>query len=480
MKKRITIVALVLLLAVLSITNGSLWDDEICRVVDPISGDLKATIHTALGYAQPGYMLYMLLWTGLIGSTEFLLRCSNLIFAAIAAVYAMKVVSAKGWPVWYALVFFAHPMFIYYMDEATPYIVVYALALAFTYHVFCVGDFHSVRNIVCINVAYLLGVFMHFMFGFIIMFYFTRCILRFREKKGSMRRHIGVMLCFSPFYLGLLYLYLTRLNKTQTGFGLKSVLYIIYSFLGLQGAGLSRNDLRAGNFQNLQMWQIVFLLLFVIALVLILCLAGRELKGFLARNREMLLSLAVFFVVICLAAKIVDLGLWERHCMTALPVCMICACDLFSCVYRRSKGGQLAIILYFALIIGSCLNIRLNYYYACDDHKGAAKKITEWLADEDAIVLTTRGEDGYYPIRQSAVDPKEQIIYLKQKTDEQIIEEMKELTDETGTIAAENRKTMLVLFEKDCSRYLYTYFDSREGYKTDSSYNSYKLITVEH
>lgn len=480
MKKRLAMIALILLISVLSITSGSLWGDEICRVADPISGNLRATLHTALGYAQPGYMLYMLLWTKLIGSTEFLLRCSNLIFVVVAVVYAMKIVDKKGWPVWYTFAFFVHPMFIYYMDEATPYIVVYALALAFVYHVFCVEEFHSIRNIIYINIIYLLGVFMHFMFGFIIMFYFTRCILCLRERKGCLRRHIITMLCFSPLYLILLYLYMTNLHKTQTGFGLKSILYIVYSFLGLQGAGLSRNDLRAGNFTNLQVWQIIFLLLFVTVLIWILCLAGRRMKDFFARNREMLLSAAVFFVVICLVAKIVNLGLWERHCMTCFPVYIICACDLFSIAYNRSKYGRIAIVLYFVLIIGSCLNIRLNYYYACDDHKGATKKITEWLADENAMVLTTREEDEYYPIRQSAVDPKEQIVYLKQKTDEQIIEEMKELTDETGTAASENRKTMLVLFEKDCSRYLYTYFDSREGYKTDSSYNSYKLITIEH
>lgn len=476
MKKRTIITGFVLLISALSITNGSLWGDEICRVVAPISGDLKATLHTALGYAQPGYMLYMLLWANLVGSTEFLLRCSNLIFVVIAIMYAMKIVDAKGWPICYTFAFFLHPMFIYYMDEATPYIVVYALALAFTYHIFCVEDFHSVRNIVCINIIYFIGVFMHFMFGFILMFYITKCILCRRKESIKLRRHIGIMLCFSPLYLPLLYLYVAKLNKTQTGFGLKSILYIVYSFLGLQGAGLSRNDLRAGNFTNLQMWQVIFLLLFVASLVLILCFAVRELKDFFARNRGMILSALVFFCIICLVAGAVDLGLWERHCMTAFPVYIICACDLFSAVYKRSKCGRAIIVLYLILLMGSCLNIRLNYYYACDDHKGAAQRMREWIADEDAVLLTTIGEDGYYPVRQAAEAPEKQIVYLQKKTDEQIIEEMEGLSGEAGT--SERRKVMLVLFEKNCSKYLYTYFDSKEGYKTDNSYNSYKLVTV--
>lgn len=470
MKKRVTIMGLILLLSALSITNGSLWGDEICRVLDPISGNLKATLHTALGYAQPGYMLYMMLWAKLAGSTEFALRCSNLIFVVIAAVYAMKLVDAKGWPLWYTLAFFLHPMFVYYMDEATPYIVVYALALAFTYYTFCAEDFHSVKNIVCINAVYLLGVFMHFMFGFIILFYFTKCVLCCRKDGRTLRRHIVGMCCFSPAYLPLLYLYLTRLGKTQTGFGLKSILYIIYSFLGMQGAGLSRNDLRAGNFSRIQVWQAVFLFLFVAALLAIVCFAAKELKKFLICNRDMLLGAAVFFAVICLTAKMVDLGLWERHVMTAFPAYMVCACGLFDRVYKRSKGGRAAIILYFILLAASCLNIRLNYYYACDDHKGMTKKAAQWLEDGESLVITMQDENRYYPIGWAAADSGGEILNMKGKTDAQVIEKMEH--------AAQGKKVMLILFEKECSKELYTYFDEKEAYETDDSCNSFKLVTA--
>lgn len=477
-EKNILIIGLILLISVLAITNGSLWGDEICRVVDPISGDLNATLHTALGYAQPGYMLYMMLWAGLVGTTEFLLRCSNLVFVIIAITYAMKIVKAKKWSVWYTLAFFVHPMFVYYMDEATPYIAVYALALAFIYHVFFVKDFHSTKNIVCINIIYLLGVFVHFMFGFIIVFYFVSCILYCRKEYGRLRRHIEIMSCFSPVYLILLYLYITNLKKTQTGFGLKSILYIIYSFLGMQGAGLSRNDLRAGNFSKIQIWQVIFLAFFVATLLLLLCLAFRDIRGFWKHNKDMLLSTMAFFAVICITAKTVDLGLWERHCMPAFPIYIICACDLFSSLYERSKGRRAVIILYYILLIGSCLNIRLNYYYACDDYKGMTQEVTEWLGDEKNQVIIMQDENDYYPIRQAAVASKEQITNMKGKTEEQIIEEMEhmsEIQDAEGV--HDNRNVMLVLFEKDCSRDLYMYFDAKKGYTTDCSYNSFKLVT---
>lgn len=90
----------------MSITNGSLWGDELYRVVDSISGDLYATMKTATGYAQPGYMLYMLLWTHITGSSEFILRCSNIPFAVIAMIYVYKIVDSKGMSIWWSILFF--------------------------------------------------------------------------------------------------------------------------------------------------------------------------------------------------------------------------------------------------------------------------------------------------------------------------------------------------------------------------------------
>ena len=457
-------------ITVLSITDGSLWGDEICRVADAIRGDLRATMRTAMGYAQPGYMLYMFLWVKLAGATEYLLRCSNLPFAALALFYAFRIVKAKGWSVWWCLAFFVHPMFAYYMDEATPYIIVYALSLALIYYIYFAPDPDSAGNIIKINAIYLLGVFVHFMFGFIIVFYFMHCLFVLkREGKRPILRHAAVMACFSPAYLVLLYLYARYLGKTQTGFGWKSILYIPYSFLGMQGAGLSRNDLRAGNFDRIQPWQVVLLAVFVVVLIALALLALAKQRRVIAEERELLVSSAAYFAVIFAAAAVVEMGLWERHCMTAFPVFMICMCDVLHSLWGGKGLPRFMTACYFVLLILSAGNIVFNYYYSCDDIRGATEQVAEHLAgNPQALVIDTQNTE-YYSYADAAADPDSQIIEMADAPDEDVIACMTDSLD---------RDPILVLFEKNCSRYLYHYFDNDPAYRVDDQYNSFRLVTV--
>lgn len=460
---------IILIIAVVSITNGSLWGDEICRVVDPISGDLSATLKTALGFAQPGYMLFMLVWTKLVGTTEYLLRCSNLLFAVLAMVYVFKIVRSRGWSIWWSILFFAHPMFVYYMNEATPYIMVYSLALAFVYHVFCVGEFHALSNIIWINGIFLLGVYIHFMFGFIIILYFVKCIMEMIRSRQTIFRHIKVMVCFSPFYLFLLWLYIRNLNGTHTGFGIKSVFYIIYSFLGMQGAGLSRNELRAGNFNHIQTGQIILLIAFAVALLLLFFTGIKEITAAIKKNKDMAVAFIAYFIVIIVVSVPIGFGLWERHCMTVFPVFMIFACDIFNAYVKKKEFHKGILIVYFVLLCFSSYNIIFNYYYSCDDVKGVAGEIRERLArDDNLIVIDTARESRYYPYKDAASDPDKQYIGMADEDEEKILEYMETL---------KGQDVLLVLFEKNCSKNLYRYFDDAEGYNVNSQYNSYKLIT---
>lgn len=463
----VLICVFVLLLAFFSISDGSLWGDEICRVADPISGDLSATLKTAMGYAQPGYMLFMMVWSKLIGTREFLLRCSNLPFVCIALLYAFRIVRSRGWRDWWVLVFFVHPMFVYYMDEATPYIIVYALSLAFIYHLYCVPCPHSVRNIVTLNAIYLLGVFIHFMFGFIIAFYFIQCFLTARKDKKLILRHAGIMACFCPAYLPLLVLYAKELlGGAGTGFGIKSILYIPYAFLGMQGVGLSRNDLRAGNFDKLQSVQIVFLLLFVVVLLFLLILFLRNENRFFARNRELLLGTVGYFAVIFLVAGAVDMGLWERHCMAAFPVYMILVIDMFHGLLSSGKRGRVLLASYALLLCISAGNIAFNYYYSCDDYKGVTSRLASLFEQNKDLVVIDNYETQYYSYLNAVPDPEAQILHAK--NDDELIG----LLDTTET-----ENVVIVLFEKNCSRALYHRFDGEPGATVDNSFNSFKIIS---
>lgn len=470
----IMISVLIMLLALASVTNGSLWFDEACRVFDPISGDIAATMQTALGYAQPGYFLYMFVWTRFAGGTEFALRCSNLPWVLLAIVYVFKILRARNWSPWWALVFFLHPMFVYYMDEATPYIVLYSISIAFLYHTWFTDDFDSVKNTVCINVFYLLGVFVHFIFGFIIMLYFTKCVTRFAGRAKTLVRHALVMLCFAPAYVILLYLYIINLMSSGgRNFGIKNLAYIPYSFLGMQGLGLSRNDLRAGNFNKITTWQIALLVMFVVVWLCLFVLVLRDRKAvnqFLKQDGGLLIAVGLYFLAIIVASAIVGMNLWDRHCIPALAVYFLCLLDLWHLVFPKTALFRAAAVGYVALLIISCANIRLNYYYACDDEKGMNEAVAAWLAEdaEHVVVAAQRvTRFAYYSYEGAAVDPERQIIDVYQQPQEEIVECFEALPPDD---------VMLILGEKDCSRQLYYYYDDREGFDVNARYNSFKLI----
>ncbi len=457
--KLIFIIIIIFMISIISITNGGMWGDEIVRVFDPISGNLLNTIKTSLGYAQPGYMLYMFLWERLTFSSmnELIIRCSNLLFIPITIFYVYKIVKAKNWNLWFMLLFFIHPMFVYYMNEATPYIIVYTLSLAFIYHVFIVDDFNSVSNIIKINLIYLIGVFVHFIFGFIIIPYIVKCLLENYRNKEIILKHIKILLIFSILYAPLLILYIINLKSTTTGFGLKNIAYVLYGFLGMAGIGLSRNNLRALDFNNISINHIISLFIMTIACIGLLYFALKNIKNILRDEKKYLICLAIYFIVIFGVAFVIHFGVWERHCFTIFPLFMIIFIDILNKI-SKNKNCLLFISIYLIMLIFSSINIRFNYYYQCDDYKG----IYEYVKENNLSNIMSNYNTKIYSIN----DLTKKNIYLDDSySDNDIINQFKK-----------SKKTTLILFEKNSSKYLYNYFKN-EDYIINNNYNSFKIIT---
>lgn len=461
--KMIIIVCIILFISILSITNSSMWFDETCRVVDPIKGDFLSTIKTSLMFAQPGYMIFMFLWERIFLGTqiEFFIRCSNLIFVPIAIIYAYKIVKAKKWNLWTILLFFVHPMFVYYMDEATPYIVVYSLALAYTYYLFFSDDFNSTKNIIKLNLIYLIGVFFHFIFGFIIIPYIVVCIIKNHNNKKILYRHIKILALFCILYAPLLILYLLKLARVTTGFGIKNILYVIYSFLGMAGLGLSRNDLRAFNIEKISILQIILIALMALICIRMLYIFIKNRKLILKKeNKECLICLLVFFAVVFGISFVIKFGVWERHCITAFPLFMIVFIDFIT--LTKSKKNLVLFTLYIIFIIISSVNIRINYYYQCDDNKGIYKYIEQNNTEKKQYIISNY-DDELYNIKKLVGE--DYFVNMENSKDEEIINKF-----------LDNKKATLILFEKHSSKNLYNYFDEKEEYKVNNNYNSFKII----
>lgn len=465
----------IMLLAFFSITSGSMWTDEILRVQAAVQHDFPATVSFSLRCGQPGYMILEHFYVLLLGNNtgEFALRCSNLIFAAAAIYFVFKIIDAKKWPLWTSLVFFFHPMFVYYMDEVTPYILIYAIALAFIYHVFFAADFNSRKNIITINAIFLLGVVVHFVFGFVILLYFARCWLTIRRDKKLVLRHAGIMAAFCVAYLPFLYVILVHMKGTATGFSLRNLLYVVYSFLGMAGLSLSRSDLRAGNFDKLEPLHIALPVIFALVVLGLMVLAFTSKSKFLSKNREMLIGLLSYLVVMVLAAVFARFGVWERHCMAVFPVYIILLVDLMLDL-GGSRPGKILLALFFGFMLLSSANLRLDYYYACDDYQGVANEIRAAMDADDSLVLVTDRAtdyyDRYYEIGGMADEPGQLVVDTWGMSDE----------DEQAIFldyVKQGRSAMLLLFEKSCSRAAYEAFDDNPAYTVDASYNTFKIVT---
>lgn len=463
---------IILLIALFSISSQSLWGDEICRVEDAVIKDYPATLAFSLKCGQPGYMSIMYVWIQLLfGHTgEFFLRLSNVLFALPAIFYAFRIIEKKGWPLWTSLVFFLHPMFIYYMDETTPYILIYGLSMALIYHTFYVDDFSSRKNIIRLNVIFLVGVFVHFIFGFAMLLYFVRCLQKIRMDKKLIRRHAGIMAIFCIGYLPLLYALLTRLDGTSTGFSIRNLMYVAYSFLGMAGMSLSRTDMRAGNFYNLQPVHIVIMAVFALAVIALLIMAVVRKSGFLRRNKDLLAGVLVYMGILVAAAIVVRFGVWERHCMALFPIYIILICDLIVDV-RRARAGKALLALYFALLMFSGINLRVNYYHVSDDRKGLMQEVDALLdADADGeITLMMECRYHYYDAYALLNGPDQKIIDTLDMRQRDIFTTFSEKVEQ-------GEDAVLILFEKAVMREFYTYYDENPDYVVNDSYNSFKII----
>ena len=458
-KKMLAISLLIIAISILSITNGSMWFDEICRVVDAIEGSLSNTIKTGLSFAQPGYLLYMYLWERITlgNSIEFIIRCSNLVFVPIAIYYAYQIVKAKKWNIWTILLFFIHPMFVYYMNEATPYIIVYSLSLAYTYYVFFSKDFNSKENILKINIIYLLGVFIHFIFGFIIIPYIVKCLFENYKNKAIIKSHIIILLLFSIIYAPLLIVYMLNLVHVTTGFGIKNIAYIIYSFIGMAGVGLSRNDLRALNFNKISNIQIILLIIMLLTCICISYLIIKNIKKIIKAEKIYLICIIIYFAIIFIIGAAIQFGAYERHCYTIFPLFLITLIDITHIILNDKN--KVLFVLYIILLIYSSLNIRFNYYYRCDDYKGVYNYIKSNKENIDYLIVNYNTD--IYDI--SYVYDKKHI--LKARKDNKLMKEFEKRKDAT-----------LILFEKNSSEYIFSFYDNKASYKIDDQFNSFKII----
>ena len=237
---------LILLIAALSISSHSLWMDEGIRIEYSNRSIADGYFDRQWEQLQMGLTHLQYLWGVLIGKTEIAYRCLNIPFLLISAVYFNLILRKYNLSSVWVLVICAHPMVVYYMNDAGPYIILLACSAAVYYHAFYSEQQHSILNNIATLAWLAIGFCVHFIFGFAVILYL--CSILYKWKKNgclkSVNKEILLGLIVAPLFMYIAYMYMAHMGHgAERGWdkpGILNLGVVGYSFSGFAGLGLPR------------------------------------------------------------------------------------------------------------------------------------------------------------------------------------------------------------------------------------------------
>ena len=125
--------AAILLLA-LEVSSQSYWTDEAIRLYSLAFEGLAETVQYGLEDKQLLFVLTAWVWRHLFGAGEWAMRALNIPFALVMLWYLRRILVRARRPAGYAFLLLLQPVFAYYMNEASPYLMLGAFGAAFFYY----------------------------------------------------------------------------------------------------------------------------------------------------------------------------------------------------------------------------------------------------------------------------------------------------------------------------------------------------------
>lgn len=366
-----------LIIGVLSISSHGLWVDEAVRIQSAnYRGEENFWLHQ-YDHLQIGLCHLQYLWGTLWGKTEVAYRSINVIFLLIASAYLILLLKKYELSPLWAVVFCAHPLCTYYINDASPYIMILACSCAVYYHAFFSEKQETWSNSSILLGWLLFGFYLHFIFGFVCFLYICWLIWRIliNKRLSFLKKQIVLLLFFAPLFLYLAYTYLQHMghgaDRGWTTPGAFNAGVAGYCFIGLNGLGLPRNDMRMGDLHLITPYMISCVLLMLISLSIILAADIKKLATYLKEPH--IISTFVLSVVFFIAAYSRNFQFWERHVMFLFPPFFITMAAIYRDVWSKTSHMlyRSVIILSGALLILSSAQLRWKYDYQKDDLKGA-------------------------------------------------------------------------------------------------------------
>lgn len=426
------IMLVAILLVSFAPTTQSFWIDEGTMGLVSRIGTFTE-LHSIMGRMNgsealmPMATAYFWAWEKIVGENEWALRCGNLPWLWLGIVCLGCVGKRIAWP-WLPLLFAIHPVVWFYADEFRPYAIQLGtgswLALAFVQILQSEGKTYvGLWNLGLASVgtigASLLGVFV--VVAVVILLAIVATIQRWRLNY----RQYGILGFFALVNLLLLLELISHLLAGASGskvwkVGLSNLGFAAYELLGFVGLGPGREALRSTASLG-GMSGAVSLLTPMLPGLAALALAYAALFYFFARvardprakpfSRLAFLAGAVpFLTIACLFGAALDskFPFWGRQLAPTLPFLLLALGAMAGALGQIWPARKTAFLLipFFAVLLLSSLEIRLNSRHSKDDYRTAVAIAREGLSQGKQICwVAALGPAAYYHLPLSHTWP---------------------------------------------------------------------------
>lgn len=393
-----------LLMSALAINGGSIWDDEGYRSFFALHDDLGNMLAYSGRDKQFAFVFYEYVWLAVFPHSELGMRAMNIPFLLLGLAYLARMLHNRGMSPLWALALVLHPMVWYYSNEVSPYIIMMTASLGLCFHAFFSKKPESWGNIAGMNACFLLGYACHFIFGFAYFIIAAGVLLRaVRRQPVAWGRYIAVFAAFCLCYLPLTWWYWIHMEDGQTyGWGhpgVANIAYVAYSFLGMQGMGLSRLDIRAGEWAHLTPLMLTLLAVFTCGTAALLLLNIRTFLRLL--KQRWVAALGICALVFYAGAFIKYFQFWERHVIMLLVLPLVLIPQLGHALWQQAPSLRRRVSLGLMAVLGLCwagsaLNLAFNEYYRKDNFRGVAEYLRDNGYAENGVPVLAQGNRFVY------------------------------------------------------------------------------------
>lgn len=483
-----------ILISILSIHSHSFWIDEVMRFKVASTPDFVVFLDFAASEKQFLFHALGRLWITVLGTDEICMRCINVPFYLLVLAYLVQIFKKINISPYWSLLIAVHPFTIYYLNEYSPYIALFSFILGMLYHAYFAKKVGSRMNALISQLYFICGYGLHFIFGFVGFLYLGLLLLRWKQTKSwtSIKEDVLAALILSPFYVAFTWMYLHYMaHGVDRGWApphLGNLLYVVYSFCGMQGLGLPRNDIRAGNFELFTPTMMSLLGLMLLGMLSLFILQFKTTLK--ALKSPIFISTMLACCIFSAASYIMHFHFWERHMVWFFPAFILIAIPLLSGAWKSTKlsfANKSVVILVLLLTLISSCRLRYYYNYQKEDYKGVIRWIQQHIPNNALDRVLTQGMcmvfDYYQVHTQEAVESlpeldSRSIISVENLNKDQLKSAIQNKLNEENEI-------FLILWEKNtCAPSVYKntkqFFEQIEGISVTEEvrFNTFKVFTI--